>query len=204
MEKYALLSGITLIAMASPGPDMLLLIRNGLTCGRRVGFATVLGICGGLLIHVSLSVAGLAWLITRNVYVYDTVRLLGAGYLVFIGLKALKFRGALNLNGFDYRLKRSGRQGLRDGFFCNLLNPKVTIYIFSIFTQFIAPGDSIWTKIGYGTVIVLTSLCGWSLFMLLVQHAVVRRGLARFNTLINRIFGGVMIALGLRIALVRD
>jgi threonine/homoserine/homoserine lactone efflux protein len=204
MEKYALLSGITLVAMASPGPDMLLLIRNGLTCGRRVGFATVLGICGGLLVHVSLSVAGLAWLITRNVYIYDTVRLLGAGYLLFIGIKALKFRGSLNLDVFDSSQQRSGWQGLRDGFFCNLLNPKVTIYIFSIFTQFIMPCDSTWAKTGYGLVIVLTSLCGWSLFILLVQQSFIRQGLARFNTLINRLFGGVMIALGLRIALVRD
>jgi threonine/homoserine/homoserine lactone efflux protein len=204
MEKFALLVGITLIAMASPGPDMLLLIRNGLTGGRRVGFATVLGICGGLLVHVTLAVAGLAWLITRNVYIYDAVRLLGAGYLVFIGLKALKFRGALNLDDIGSSVHRSTAQGLRDGFFCNLLNPKVTIYIFSIFTQFIHPGDSAWIKAAYGAVIVLTSLCGWSLFTLLVQHTLVRRSLSRFNTLINRIFGGAMIALGLRIALVRD
>jgi threonine/homoserine/homoserine lactone efflux protein len=203
MEKFALLSGITLVAMASPGPDMLLLVRNGLTGGRRVGFATVLGICGGLLVHVSLSVAGLAWLITRNVYIHDAVRLAGAAYLIFIGIKAFKYRGSLSLDGFAPRTHRSALQGWRDGFFCNLLNPKVTIYIFSIFTQFIQPGDSAWTKIGYGMVIVMTSLCGWSVFTLLVQHAVVRRGLAHFNTLINRIFGGVMIALGLRIALVR-
>lgn len=204
MEKFALLSSITLVAMASPGPDMLLLIRNGLTCGRRVGLATVIGICGGLLVHVSLSVAGLAWLITRNVYIHDTVRLLGAGYLVFIGIRALKFRGALTLDDFAPHGRRSANQGFRDGFFCNLLNPKVTIYIFSIFTQFIAPNDSAGTKIGYGLVIVLTSLFGWSVFLLLVQHALVRQALARFNTLINRIFGGVMIALGLRIALIRD
>ncbi|MGE4543313.1 MAG: LysE family translocator [Pedobacter sp.] len=204
MEKFALLAGITLIAMASPGPDMLLLIRNGLTGGRRVGFATVLGICGGLLVHVTLAVAGLAWLITRNIYIYDAVRLLGAGYLVFIGIRALKFRGALNLDDFESLVHRSAMQGLRDGFFCNLLNPKVTIYIFSIFTQFIDPHDSSWMKTTYGAVIVLTSLCGWSLFTLLVQHALIRRSLSRFNTLINRIFGGAMIALGLRIALVRD
>ncbi|APG25163.1 MAG: LysE family translocator [Syntrophotalea acetylenica] len=204
MESYILLSGITLVAMASPGPDMLLLMRNGLTGGRAAGFATVLGICAGLLVHVSLSVAGLAWLITRNVYIHDAVRLLGAAYLLFIGIRALRFRGALNLENLAFQNRRSACQGLRDGFLCNLLNPKVTIYIFSIFTQFIAPGDSLWVKTGYGMTIVLTSLCGWSLFILLVQHRFVRLGLARFNTLINRIFGGVMIALGLRIALVRD
>jgi threonine/homoserine/homoserine lactone efflux protein len=204
MESYILLSGITLVAMASPGPDMLLLMRNGLTGGRAAGFATVLGICAGLLVHVSLSVAGLAWLITRNVYIHDAVRLLGAAYLLFIGIRALRFRGALNLENLAFQNRRSACQGLRDGFLCNLLNPKVTIYIFSIFTQFIAPGDSFWVKTGYGMTIVLTSLCGWSLFILLVQHRFVRLGLARFNTLINRIFGSVMIALGLRIALVRD
>jgi threonine/homoserine/homoserine lactone efflux protein len=204
MEKFVLLAGITLIAMASPGPDMLLLIRNGLIGGRRIGLATVLGICGGLLIHVGLSVAGLAWLITRNVYIHDAVRLIGAGYLVFIGIRALKFRGALNLDVFDATRHRSVLQGLRDGFFCNLLNPKATIFIFSIFTQFIAADDSAWIKAGYGMVIVLTSLCGWSIFTMLIQHTLVRSSLARFNTLINRIFGGVMIALGLRIALVRD
>jgi threonine/homoserine/homoserine lactone efflux protein len=204
MEKCALLAGITLIAMASPGPDMLLLIRNSLTRGRRAGLATVLGICGGLFIHVSLSVAGLAWLITRNIYLYHGVRLLGAGYLIFIGVKSLQFRGALDLERWTAVPARTARHGLRDGFLCNLLNPKVTMYIFSIFTQFIAPGDATWLKAGYGLVIVLTSLTGWSAFVLLVQNPVVRRGLGRFNTLINRLFGGAMIALGLRIALVRD
>lgn len=204
MEKFVLLSGITLIAMASPGPDMLLLIRNGLTGGRQIGLATALGISGGILVHVTLSVAGLAWLIARNAYIYDAVRLLGAGYLVFIGIKALKFRGNLNLNSLQARTRRSAIQGVRNGFFCNLLNPKATLYIFSIFTQFINPDDSTWIKTGYGAVIALTSLCGWSLFTLLIQHALVRRSLSRFNTLINRIFGGTMIALGLRIALIRD
>jgi threonine/homoserine/homoserine lactone efflux protein len=169
-----------------------------------VGLATVLGICGGLFIHVSLSVAGLAWLITRNAYIYHGVRLLGAGYLIYIGVKSWQFRGALDLERWAAAPARASRNGLQDGFLCNLLNPKVTMYIFSIFTQFIAPGDPTWLKAGYGLVIVLTSLTGWSAFVLLVQSPVVRRGLGRFNTLINRLFGGAMIALGLRIALVRD
>jgi len=204
MEKFALLSGITLIAMASPGPDMLLLMRNGLTGGRAAGFATVLGICAGLLVHVSLSVAGLAWLITRNVYIHDAVRLLGAMYLIYIGIRSLRCRGSLELSPLPVAAGRTGRQGLRDGFLCNLLNPKVTLYIFSVFTQFIAPSDSLWRKGGFGLVIVLTSLLGWSLFVLLVQNGLVRRALARGHLLLERLFGSLMVALGLRIALLRD
>ncbi|WP_225072585.1 LysE family translocator [Desulfuromonas sp. CSMB_57] len=204
MQTYLLLSGITLVAMASPGPDMLLLLRNSLTGGRRAGLATVLGIVGGLLIHVSLSVAGLAWLLTGNHYVYHALRLLGALYLIYIGIRSLRCRGSLELSPLSAAAGRTGRQGLRDGFLCNLLNPKVTLYIFSVFTQFIAPSDSLWRKGGFGLVIVLTSLLGWSLFVLLVQNGLVRRALARGHLLLERLFGSLMVALGLRIALLRD
>jgi len=199
MQTYLLLSGITLVAMASPGPDMLLLLRNSLTGGRRAGLATVLGIVGGLLIHVSLSVAGLAWLLTGNHYVYHALRLLGALYLIYIGIRSLRCRGSLELSPLSAAAGRTGRQGLRDGFLC-----KVTLYIFSVFTQFIAPSDSLWRKGGFGLVIVLTSLLGWSLFVLLVQNGLVRRALARGHLLLERLFGSLMVALGLRIALLRD
>jgi threonine/homoserine/homoserine lactone efflux protein len=86
----------------------------------------------------------------------------------------------------------------------NLLNPKVTIFIFSIFTQFIGQEDTVYGRLGYGLVIILTSLLGWSLFIFIVQSRLVRGGLQRFSGAIDKLFGGLMVAFGLRVAFIRD
>ena len=204
MFDLLLLSGITLAAMSSPGPDMFLLARNGLIHGKTVGLATVFGICAGLAIHVGLSVVGLAWLITNNIYIYEIVRLLGAGYLIYIGINALRSKGISNFDIGNGGQEKAISDGLRDGFLCNLLNPKVTIFIFSVFTQFIGPGDSFLYKAACGGVIVSTAFLGWSIFIVIVQSNAFRKKIESFGALLDRVFGGLMIAIGLRMALIRD
>lgn len=199
LEEIIILISITLLAMASPGPDLLLLLRNGISHGKAVGFATVLGICTGLTFHVTLAVLGLAIIIAQNIYIYQAIKFLGAGYLIYLGFCALRSPGQTSVAIQREQVWKSLRKGFRDGIFCNLLNPKVTLFILSIFTQLISPQAPSHVRTIYAGVIVCTSFFGWSLFVLVMQTSMVQRALERSKKAIDYLFGGFMVALGLRI-----
>ncbi len=92
-------------------------------------------------------------------------------------------------------------QGFLEGLSCNLLNPKATLFFLSVFTQMIDPGTPIQEQAVYGLVLVVWGIVYWSLLVLFVQHPIVQRGIASSGKAIDKIFGGILIALGLRVAL---
>ena len=202
MDRIVLLSGITLAAMASPGPDMFLIMRHSLKQGRSAGIATVLGICAGLSIHLTLALMGLSWLITQNIYIYSALKYLGAAYLAYLGFQALRSKGPADVNSENSEGGKSN--GFIDGFFTNLLNPKVTIFVFAIFTQFVFLSDPLSMRLVFGVTILLTSFLGWSSFVFLLQGNTVRQYIKRFGQILDRIFGGIMLAIAFRVAFTRD
>ncbi|NOZ08006.1 MAG: LysE family translocator [FCB group bacterium] len=198
---HSLLPLITIMffAMMSPGPDMILLIKNGICYPRRYALLTVWGIVLGLTFHISVSILGLALIISSNAAVYHFVKVAGAVYLIFIGIQALKEK-AEHLN-----FKEKKGQGIssisafRDGLFCNLLNVKALLFILSVFTQLIDPDLPLLQKFGFGAVLLLEALVVWSLFVILIQTPVVQRKVQTYRIAFSRFFGVLLVILGLKI-----
>jgi threonine/homoserine/homoserine lactone efflux protein len=145
--NFAAFLGVSLFVILSPGPDTALTIRNTLVGGRGGGIATALGVVSGLATWTVASSAGLAALLVASQPLFLAVRLAGAGYLVFLGLQAL--RAAFFTKGdlrqlavarTSSRLKRN--VAYRQGLLSNLSNPKIVVFFLSLLPQFIDRGQA--------------------------------------------------------------
>ena len=215
LETILPLLTICFFARMSPGPDMMLLIRHttastgGVVSGSDknvqhpyAAYACVVGICAGLTFHVTLSVLGLALVIKSTPLVFHALQYAGAGYLVYIGWKCFTDSGSVDMTGGGIPARTiSVAEGFRDGLFCNLLNPKVTMFILSVFMQFIGPDATLTEKVTYGGVILLEAVVGWSLFVLFLNTSFMQSLYGTHAGKINKATGLILFALGAAIVL---
>ncbi|WP_432119720.1 LysE family translocator [Streptomyces sp. bgisy032] len=136
--------GVVLVAYLVPGPDFLVVLRSAAEHPAR-GRAAALGAQTGLCVHMLAAALGLSVIATRTPVVYDGIRLLGAAYLVFLGVRAvLAARRAAR--GAGERRPREGtargRSAFTQGFLTNVLNPKAALFFLSLLPQFVDGGGS--------------------------------------------------------------
>ncbi len=197
------LSGILL--NLTPGQDTFFILGNSLGAGRRAGIAAAFGIAAGSIVHTVAAALGLSAILATSATAFSVVKLLGAAYLIFIGVRALTTRSAL-----QERVSIGGateaRVAFRRGIVTNLLNPKVALFFLAFLPQFIAPDSErkIEAFLLLGATFITTGVT-WCL-VLAVAAARFREVLARrphAGTLLSRAAGAVFVALGLRLALQR-
>jgi threonine/homoserine/homoserine lactone efflux protein len=125
------------ILMLTPGPDMLFCMASGLKGGPRSGFMAALGAASGEVIHISASAIGLAALFRAAPQLFDAVRIVGAGYLVLLGIRAVRHRNE-GVGGRNDARTTADRAYWR-GLLTNLLNPKMALFTIAFLPQFIDP-----------------------------------------------------------------
>jgi threonine/homoserine/homoserine lactone efflux protein len=130
-----LVASIALIL--APGPDSLYVLARGLGQGRRAGIIAALGTCSGLLVHTTLAALGLAVLLQTSEVAYMVVRVGGALYLIYLGVRALLSRERLVIGGVTSQF--SPRRMYLQGLLTNVLNPKVALFFIAFLPQFVDP-----------------------------------------------------------------
>ena len=133
LAAFALAS---LVLIAIPGPSVLFVISRGVVLGRRAALATVLGNCAGVYVQVAAVALGIGVIVERSVVVYDTIKLAGAAYLVWLGVRTFRNRRALVLALGAPVTPKSGRRILREGFVVGVTNPKAAVFFAAILPQF--------------------------------------------------------------------
>jgi RhtB (resistance to homoserine/threonine) family protein len=203
---FAVNTVVHLLAAASPGPDFAYVTRQSLVQGRRAGLLASAGIALGLSIHIVYSAAGLAAVIAHSAHWMTAIKLLGGGYLLYLGFMGLRSRknGVAPAAAAPAAPSSALRQVL-GGFLCNALNPKAPIYFLALFTVVLSPSLPVPTLVIYGAWIMLLQWLWFSLVALLFAHSAIRDRLFAIRHWIDRAFGAAMVALGLRVlATVRD
>lgn len=123
-----------------PGPDMILLLQTGARQGKGAALATAVGLGIARGCHVALAALGLAALFKAAPWTFDVVRLVGAAYLLWIGIQCLRTTMLPNLNGADATgEKPCWRASIQRGLLTNLLNPKALLFCSVLLPQFINP-----------------------------------------------------------------
>ncbi len=201
-ETLVTVTVIAALAMMSPGPDFFLVVKNAARYSRRAALATTVGVNLGIAVHMSYCIAGLALIIAKTPWLFGALKYAGAAYLVWIGVQALRSKGGAALENAgpapeDIGLLAAFWQGL----LCNLLNPKATLFFFSVFTQLLSPDSSLLEKALIGLIIFMLGVIYWPLVVLAIQHPAVTRTLSRAQRGIDRVLGGVLVALGIKVAL---
>lgn len=190
---------ITLLAVISPGPDFAMVTRNSLILSRRAGVFTAFGIGLGVLIHVSYTLLGVGLLIQQSLFLFNAIKLAGAVYLIWLGIKMLR-KKADNALADNWVASLSDLAALRTGFLTNALNPKTTIFVVSLFMQVVKPETSLGVQIGYGLFISTAHVVWFSLVALCFSAGKVRDRLLNAHDWIDRTFGVLLIIFGALLA----
>jgi threonine/homoserine/homoserine lactone efflux protein len=207
IHHYWLFIATAIVLVITPGQDTFFILGRSLASGRAAGIAAALGITAGSIIHTCLAALGLSALLATSPYAFMAVKFAGAAYLVYVGVRALLAR-ASGLPGADARDSADGRAAaFRQGILSNLLNPKVALFFLALMPQFISAGSThkVTAFLALGMTFVTLGIA-WCL-VLAVGAAKLRGAFLRrpsMALILNRIAGAMFIALGLRLATVRQ
>ena len=124
-----------LLLLLTPGPAVLYIVTRSIDQGRRAGLVSMLGVHVGTLVHVGAAAAGLSAVLAASALAFSAVKLLGAAYLVYLGVRRLLERLGPAADG-ALRERRLGRAFL-DGVVVNVLNPKTALFFLAFLPQFV-------------------------------------------------------------------
>lgn len=175
----------------SPGPDMVLLTRVALAEGKRAGWATACGIACGLGIHAAVALFGVGALMAQGGMVSGVVRWVAFVYLSWLGWQLV--RSALKGDGAEFGEVGGGGKRLalwwRRGFFCNVLNPKVVVFLGGVVVPFLGNREGWEWPLILWTTIVLEGVILWCFWAWLLQLGGVRSVYRRCCRWIDGFFG---------------
>jgi threonine/homoserine/homoserine lactone efflux protein len=194
----------SLVLIATPGQDMMLVMSRSVSQGSAAGVTTAAGVCLGLLGHTLLAALGLGSLLLASETLFTVLKLAGAAYLIYLGAKLLLTKApALEL---QEARKVPLRQLVVQGALSNLSNPKIVIFYFAYLPQFIAPDTA------HPTALLLALGAAYAAMGFLVKGPIGYfagtlsgwlRARPRVLTGINRTSGAVLMALGIKLAFER-
>jgi threonine/homoserine/homoserine lactone efflux protein len=209
--EFMTIAGVHLIAVASPGPDFAIVLKQVINQGRRAAIFSSIGIGMGIMLHVVYSIFGLSLLIKNTPVLYSIMLYAAAGYLFYIGVLALRSQPfesdtvvqndtptALRSNN---NVQQSNWQAFRLGFVTNGLNPKATLFFLSLFSVVIAPTTSEAIRWGYGVYLAIATGVWFIILSILLSNSHIDQYLQRYRHVIDRLMGVVLIVLAISLVL---
>jgi RhtB (resistance to homoserine/threonine) family protein len=197
-------------ALVSPGPDFLIVLKNTLSYSTKAGVFSAIGIAAGLIFHISYCLAGIGFLISSSLILFSLIKIIGALYLIFVGIKALRSSGTSyemlrrKTLGQDIQsLQISNKEAFYNGLITNVFNPKATMFFIALFSQMIDPATAFSVQFLFSIVCLLSALLWFCLVAVLLGHRAIRRRYAQLSKWIDRVFGLFFIGLGLKLSLVQ-
>ncbi len=191
----------SILVILSPGQDMVLVMSRGIAQGARAGMITAAGVSTGLLAHTALATAGVGALLLASASLFNVVKMIGAMYLFYLGVRLLLSRADLDVRHTE---SRSYRRMFSEGALSNISNPKITIFYFAFLPQFVSADtqNPAWylMLLGMGFAILTLLIkapigyCAGAASQWIRQRPAVRK-------LINRVSGSMLIGFGLQLAL---
>ena len=197
-------AGIVLLAAMAPGPDFAIVVRRSVASGVRSGMAAALGVGAGVFVWAVSAAIGVAALLEASAVAFTIVKIAGAAYLLYLGIRALRSasrRDAAADSSGDGRGPESVWISFRQGLLCNGLNPKAAAFFVALMPQFVGSGSA-----AYGATLLLAGIAGatalvW--FCVLANLvAALRRVFARpaVRRAVDAITGTALVTLGIRLA----
>lgn len=204
MSVFLAFAALQSLAVASPGPDFVLVLRNSLLFGRHVGIWTTGGISLAVTMHVLGCFLGIGILAVQFPAVLQLVQLAGAAYLAAIGARMLLQSRHAQGNRPESSpavTRPTAYQAFRMGLLCNLLNPKAGLFLWTFWAQFMRLQPTLSLQVALAIYAVASTMIWFaSLAVLLASHAVAQR-LAPWQNRINRLGGLVLLGFALGIGL---
>ena len=205
MEQFLTIAVAHLFAVASPGPDFAVVLRQSVNGGTRAGLWTSAGVGTGIFLHIAYCLLGVALLLSRVEWLFTLVKWLAAAYLAWLGLQSLfnAWRGetAAATGGSAASAVIAPLRAFSTGFITNGLNPKATLFFLALWTVVVSPETPVAAQLLYGVYLALATFAWFSLLSHLLGRQRVREFLLRAGKWFEAGMGTILLLLAAQIAL---
>ena len=195
--QFLTIATLHLFAVMSPGPDFALIIRQSLYYNRKTSIITSIGIGTGILFHIFYCIIGIGIIISKSIYLFNLIKILGGLYLIFIGYKSLFKKSKIDEN--ITKNISSNINSFSMGLLTNILNPKATLFFLSLYTFIVNEQPIIYIQIFYGIwMSIITTLWFCFLSIILTNKTATKR-INRSLHIIQNGCGIMLIIIGIRL-----
>ncbi|MCX6877771.1 MAG: LysE family transporter [Verrucomicrobia bacterium] len=200
--ELAVFAGVLALGQFSPGPDLLLLTRTALAQGSRAGAWTAAGIACGLVVHAAVAMSGASLLLAGASLLARCLRAAAAVYLGWIAIQLLRAAGRPGLATEAGAAAPGTGDAMffwRRGFFCNVFNPKVALFLAAVGAPFLTPGHPAWWPLVLAGVVVGEGFVLWIAWAWALQWPPLNRGYRSASRWIDALFGVALAVLAGRL-----
>lgn len=192
---------VHLLAVMSPGPDFIVVIKNALNYSRKIGIYTALGIGLGIIIHIAYTFLGIGLLIKESPTLYQAIKILGALYILYMGIMAIVSNSKTKVIEQNTAQKQSisKAKAFQIGFITNALNPKASLFFLSVFTIILPQDTNISTLIFIGVLLVVQTTLWFVLVSYFFTQKIIQKKYYQLENGINKLFGILLILLAVRL-----
>nr|WP_290444153.1 LysE family transporter [Pseudoalteromonas sp. XMcav2-N] len=203
MDEFVLIALAHFFAVASPGPDFAIVLKQSISFGRRNALMTSAGVGLGILVHVTYCLLGVALLLSQSPELFNAFKYVAGAYLAYMGVQALRATAApaSQQSHAAKPVQESAFSALRRGFLVNALNPKATLFFLSLFTLVIDPDTPQSVQLFYGLYMAVATWLWFSSLSLVLSKAKVRGFFQRAGHWFDRAIGVVLLLLALRLVI---
>ena len=193
LSAWLSLALVCLLGAMSPGPSLAIVVRHSVTSGNRSGVICAFAHGFGIFLWAALMVSGLGALLLAQPTWFDGLRALGAGFLMYLGCRALMAqRGAAADTG---QTNSGGGKAVREGLVIALSNPKVAVFFAALFSQFIQPDATVKTQLIIATTAAVIDALWYTVVAVLLSRPAWSGRLMQHGGLLERGFGVILIVL---------
>ena len=192
------------ILMITPGPDMMFVTANAMAGGARAGIASVLGVATGAYLHILGTAFGITAIFLASEVAYDLVRIAGASYLAWIGIKI--FTSKTGFGAVSPAQSKPLFTIYRQGVLTNLMNPKAALFTISFVPQFVSPAQGpIWSQILTLGIIIVVVMIAVDLPIVFAagRFSEWLRKNESINSLLSKLIGTALVGLAVRVFFTR-
>jgi threonine/homoserine/homoserine lactone efflux protein len=220
LEQFLLIAMVHFFAVASPGPDFALILKQSIRYNRRIAIYTSFGIAAGIIVHVTYSLVGIGLLIASDERLFTALKYIAASYFCYIAWHCIRAKKPGNEVSIDKNdTKKSSnpsnevskndrstnlpsvKKAFLNGFLINALNVKATLFFVSLFSVVIAPETLLGIKIAYGAYLVAATAAWFCFLSYMLTQERVRVVLQRKGYILDRIMGVILLLLAIQLVL---
>lgn len=220
ITQFVTLTLVAGLMILSPGPDFAIVVNLSLSRGRTAGIFAAIGIALANLCHVAINLLGLGVIIAQSVIAFTFIKILGAIYLIYLGIKGIRAKRSIIFDAKNPQDSETAQisqasqtsqasqasqniknthHGFYNGFLTSILNPKVCLSFLGIFSVLLSAETAITTQIFYGVWISSMGLIWFTLVTLFFTTEFMRRKLMAFKHWLERITGSILVLLGINL-----
>lgn len=203
LETYLLFVGASIVLCIVPGPDMIFLLGRTIAQGRKAGIIAALGINTGAYVHLLAAALGISAILATSALAFTLLKWIGAAYLIYLGVRILISKQSALVIDSEKNSVTKNSSIFWQGFLSDVLNPKVAIFFLAFLPQFVeahSPNRLLHIILLGCTVNVIAIIINVVLVLLAGMLTLKLRQNKKLSVWLNKILGGVFVALGLQLA----